>query len=90
MPKTFSTGLRFSDYNLAVQAAIAGHGVVLGSLPVLHDLVEAGLLVCPFPERVQTDIGYDLVTTQATAQRPEVQRFVDWISGEARAQIART
>lgn len=84
------TGLRFSDYNLAVQAAIAGQGVVLGSLPVLNTLMEAGLLVCPFPERVETDIGYDLVTTAATAQRPEVQRFMDWITAEAKAQIART
>ena len=82
-------GLRFSDYNLAVQAAIAGQGVVLGSLPVLHNLVEAGLLVRPFPEQVETDIGYDLVTTEATRQRPEVQRFVKWITAEARAQTAK-
>ena len=59
-------GIRFSDYNLAVQAAIAGQGVVLGSLPVLQDLVASNLLVCPFPERVTTDIGYDLVTTEAS------------------------
>ena len=81
------TGVRFSDYNLAVQAAIAGQGVVLGSLPVLHDLVEAGLLVCPFPDRVVTDIGYDLVTTQQALQRPEVQAFRDWIVAEASSQI---
>lgn len=79
------TGLRFSDYNLAVQAAVAGQGVVLGSLPVLQSLVEAGLLVCPFPERVKTDIGYDLVTTETTLQRPEAQRFLEWITSEAGA-----
>ncbi|MEO1159312.1 MAG: LysR substrate-binding domain-containing protein [Pseudomonadota bacterium] len=82
------SGVRFSDYNLAVQAAIAGQGVVLGSLPVLHDLVEAGLLVCPFPDRVVTDIGYDLVTTQRGLQRTEVQRFMDWIVAEASSQTA--
>ncbi|MEM7633171.1 MAG: LysR substrate-binding domain-containing protein [Pseudomonadota bacterium] len=82
------SGVRFSDYNLAVQAAIAGQGVVLGSLPVLHDLVEAGLLVCPFPDRVVTDIGYDLVATQRGLQRPEVQRFKDWIVAEASSQTA--
>ncbi|MEM8687870.1 MAG: LysR substrate-binding domain-containing protein [Pseudomonadota bacterium] len=83
------TGLMFSDYNLAVQAAIAGQGVVLGSLPVLQSLVEAGLLVCPFPERVQTDIGYDVVTTEATLKRPEARRFLEWITREAGAQLAR-
>ena len=76
-------GIRFSDYNLAVQAAIAGQGVVLGSLPVLQDLVKANLLVCPFPERVVTDIGYDLAATMSAFQRAEVKVFWDWIIGEA-------
>ena len=75
-------GIRFSDYNLAVQAAIAGQGVVLGSLPVLSDLITADLLVCPFPERVMTDIGYDVVTTGRAMQRPEVKVFRDWIIAE--------
>ncbi len=83
-----TAGVSFSDYNLAVQAAIAGQGVVLGSLPVLHDLVEANLLVCPFPERVITDIGYDLVTTRRAQRRPEVQSFTDWIVAQASAQAA--
>lgn len=79
-------GIRFSDYNLAVQAAIAGQGVVLGSLPVLRELVAAELLVCPFPERVITDIGYDLVTTGRALQRTEVRVFWDWITAEAASQ----
>jgi LysR family glycine cleavage system transcriptional activator len=83
-----ATGVRFSDYNLAVQAAIAGQGVVLGSLPVLHDLMEANLLVCPFDDRVTTDIGYDLVTTQRALQRTEVQAFMDWMIAEASSQAA--
>ena len=81
---TPTDGLRFSDYNLAVQAAVAGQGVILGSWPVLQNLVQANLLVSPLPERVQTDIGYDLVTTGQTMQRPEVRRFMDWISEAAR------
>lgn len=83
-----ATGVRFSDYNLAVQAAIAGQGVVLGSLPVLQSLVEANLLVRPFPERVTTNIGYDLVTTKRALQRTEVKAFMDWIIAEAASQTA--
>ena len=75
-------GLRFSDYNLAVQAAIAGQGVLLGSFPVFQNLIEANLLVSPFPERVTTDIGYDLVTTERTLARAEVRSFVDWMLAE--------
>ncbi len=76
-------GLRFSDYNLAVQAAIAGQGVVLGSTPVLGDLVAAGLLVRAVPQGVRTDIGYDAVTTRSAIERAEVKAFVGWITDEA-------
>lgn len=76
-------GIRFNDYNLAVQAAIAGQGVILGSLPILRDLVDAGLLVNPLAEVVLTDIGYDIVTTTHALERPEVRCFADWILQEA-------
>ncbi len=76
-------GLHFNDYGLAVQAAIAGQGVVLASWPILHDAFEAGLLQGPFPERVMTDIGYDLVTTESANRRPEVGAFIDWMLQES-------
>jgi len=76
-------GLRFNDYNLAVQAAVAGQGVVLGSWPILQHAVEAGLLVSPFSERVTTDIGYDLVSTPRAVERPEVEAFLNWMMEQA-------
>ncbi|MEQ6916609.1 LysR substrate-binding domain-containing protein [Halomonas aquatica] len=76
-------GIGFSDYNLAVQAAIAGQGVVLGSLPILSDLVTAGLLVCPFADIVETSIGYDIVATQDAVRTKQVQSFISWIKVEA-------
>lgn len=78
-------GLRFTDYNLALQAAIAGQGFIIGSTPILRDLVEANLLVNPFPSGVATDIGYDLVTTESAQSRSEVATFIDWTMGEARS-----
>ena len=72
-------GIRFNDYNLAVQASIAGQGMVLGSLPMVRDALAAGLLVAPFAERARTGAGYDLVTTKEAMARPEVDRFVAWI-----------
>jgi LysR family glycine cleavage system transcriptional activator len=78
-------GPHFRDYNLAVQAAIAGQGVILGSLPIFRKLVEANLLVSPFSEKVVTDIGYDLVTTKAARTRGDVSNFIDWIIEEADA-----
>lgn len=77
-------GLRFSDYNLAVQAAIAGQGVVLGSRPVLADLVSAGLLVRAVPQSLRTDVGYDAVTARGVAASSEVEAFIAWITTEAK------
>ena len=69
--------LYFNDYGMAVQAAIAGQGVVLASWPILQNVVNAGLLVQPFKEVLCTDIGYDIVTTPDAGA--EVETFVSWI-----------
>ncbi|MBZ2169153.1 LysR substrate-binding domain-containing protein [Marinobacter sp. F4216] len=76
-------GISFSDYNLAVQAAIAGQGVVLGSLPIMRDLVSAGLLVRPFTDVVETSIGYDIIASERAARTMLVQSFIAWIKAEA-------
>ena len=76
-------GLHFSDYGLAVQAAVAGQGVVLASWPMLREPVTAGLLVCPISEVVRTDIGYDVVTTRTVRDRREVDAFIAWLSEAA-------
>ena len=75
-----SKGKRFSDYGLAVQAAISGQGVILAGWPTLMDTLEEGLLVCPFKESIaETDLGFDLVTTVEAKRRPEVSAFCDWL-----------
>ncbi len=76
-------GLRFSDYNLAVQAAVAGQGFIIGSTRILQDLIEANLLVNPFGRGVATDIGYDLVVNEVALERVEVATFVKWVMSEA-------
>lgn len=72
-------GLHFSEYNQALQAAIGGQGFVLVSKPILKNLLQAGLLTCPFKEMVSPDIGYDVVVTKEAMMRSDVQIFVDWI-----------
>ncbi|WED25596.1 LysR substrate-binding domain-containing protein [Vibrio sp. DW001] len=74
-----SKGLHFSEYNQALQAAIGGQGFVLVSKPILKNLFQAGLLICPFKEMVSPDIGYDVVVTKEAMMRSDVQIFVDWI-----------
>ena len=84
---SLGSSLIFSDYNLALQAAIAGQGIILGSKPILAKLVEVGLLCDPFNIKVTTDIGYDLVTTERAKLRPEVQFFLDWIVAEVSSSL---
>ena len=63
-----------------VIAGTAGQGVMLAGWPALQDTLDAGLLVCPFEDSiVETDIGFDLVTTHEAHQRPEVAAFVSWL-----------
>lgn len=77
--RAMDEGLRFSDYGLAVQAAISGQGVVLASWPILKDVLSARQLVRPFKELVSTDTGYDIVTTELDYNRREVEVFLSWI-----------
>lgn len=77
-------GAKFNDYNLAVQAAIAGQGFILGSQPVLRSLIDSGLLVNPFGISANPGIGYDVATTAEAAKRPDVAKFVEWILEQAK------
>jgi len=72
-------GVHFSDYSQALQAAIAGQGVILVSEPILKNLFLNELLTCPFKEKATPNVGYDIVTTKAGMDRLEVKAFVDWI-----------
>ncbi len=73
------SGVKFNDYNLVVQAAIAGQGFVIGSEPVLKALIRSGILVDPFGVSVDPGIGYDVVTTREAIRRQPVRRFFEWI-----------
>ena len=79
-------GLYFSEYGQAVQAAIAGQGVILASWPILRPPLEAGLLVVPFKEHLATNIGYELVATKETAKQPHIDAFIEWICGAAKLE----
>jgi LysR family transcriptional regulator, glycine cleavage system transcriptional activator len=79
--------LRFSHYDQVIQAALEGHGVALGRLPMMERQLRRGLLVAPF-ERArisgrQSSRAYYVVLEPAAAQRPEVQRFAAWLHSEA-------
>ena len=75
-------GPKFTEYNLALQCAIAGQGFILGSTPVLSDLINKGLLIDPFNLSIKTDLGYDLVYEKKAFIKPEIEKFISWIVSE--------
>jgi LysR family glycine cleavage system transcriptional activator len=86
---TPGSGIKYTDYNQAVQAAVAGQGFLLGSQPILSGFIDSGLLLDPFNIAARPAIGYDLVTTRLGYNRPKVRKFLDWIVEEAKEASSR-
>lgn len=81
-------GPRFSHADHALQAAMAGHGVLLGRLSLARDDLAAGRLVRPFGEEIPTEFGYYLVRPERGPDRPKVAAFRDWILAEIGAGLS--
>ncbi|MSO54673.1 MAG: transcriptional regulator GcvA [Rhodospirillales bacterium] len=78
-------GPMFTDSAMLIQAALDGQGVALGrSVLVAHDLA-AGRLVRPFAiSSLSRPFAYYAVAPEATADRPKVVAFREWLLSEAR------
>jgi LysR family glycine cleavage system transcriptional activator len=77
--------LRFLDYSMAVTAAIAGQGILLGYFGYIDKELEAGLLVQPFDPQVATGKGYHLVYRKERLADSRVRAFRDWVMAEVTA-----
>lgn len=79
--------LRFNQYDMVIQAAIAGQGIALGRRELVQALVDDGKLVwlaAPRPP-VKKAHAYWLLRAE-TPQRADVNTVADWIIGEVGAQ----
>ena len=77
--------LVFSFIDQAVQAAVRGQGVALVRSPFLQDCVASGDLVMPFPKlRMPAGYRHVLVVNPASAERPHVAAFCEWVSEQFR------
>ena len=78
-------GPMFTDSAMLIQAALDGQGVALGrSVLVAHDMA-AGRLVRPFAVSLSRPFAYYAVAPEATADRPKVAAFREWLLAEASA-----
>lgn len=83
--------LQFNQYDLVIQAALAGQGVALGRRELIRPMLDDGRLVALAPPRRGETQGYAywLVRAPGTA-RPEVERVADWIMREAAQQAGKS
>ncbi|MGY0146986.1 LysR substrate-binding domain-containing protein [Edwardsiella tarda] len=72
------SGLTFSDETHALQAAVAGQGVVIASELLARDLLRRGVLSAPFTMSLP-GANYYLATTQQMAQRADIAALRDWL-----------
>jgi len=73
----------FTDGAIVVQAAAEGQGVALARSVLAAGDLAAGRLVQPFNVSIPYDLAYYLVCPEATADRPKIQRFREWLLAEA-------
>lgn len=87
--KDLPAGDSFTDAALALDAAIAGQGVLL-AWPFLADYaLSTGLLARPFEEIARTGDSYWLVTSQNRPEPKRVRDFKDWLRQEIAATAAK-
>src|SRR6478735_4665945 len=80
-----SRGPAFPHTYLTLQAAASGQGVALATNVLIGDYLEAGRLARPFPQEVNGPYQYYVVCPEASAERPSIVAFRNWILDQARA-----
>jgi LysR family glycine cleavage system transcriptional activator len=75
-------GIIIVDSNVALQAAIDGAGVALGSFPFVAPELASGSLIKPFDiDLVPSRSYYVLVKPQITPN-PDISIFVEWLKSQ--------
>jgi len=74
-----ATGLSFNNMHLALDAAIAGHGVVLAQSTIAAADLAAGRLVRLFSLALPDPFAFYIVTAPGALERPKVRAFRDWL-----------
>ena len=72
-------GYNFNDSGLALDCALSGQGVVLGSAFLARDLIESGQLVRPFDKGLATERNYYLVYRSDKRDNENVEAMASWI-----------
>lgn len=80
-------GHTFDHSVLAIQAALNGAGIALGRASLIQAELDAGRLVAPFEEYLDTEEGYWLVYPRSRADEPTLTALRDWLLEEAQEDL---
>ncbi|TWC39625.1 putative choline sulfate-utilization transcription factor [Pseudomonas sp. SJZ079] len=83
-----SGSLRFDNYTLLIQAAIAGQGVAIGWRHLVDDLLAQNLLCRVCTQEARSELGYYVVLPERKRRQRLTQCFVDWLQVELRNEGA--
>ncbi|WP_432284933.1 LysR substrate-binding domain-containing protein [Aminobacter sp. BA135] len=73
----------FNDYQLTLQAALAGEGIALGWSLTAQQLLNNRLLVRPFPAQIQTDRAFFLLASEDASKNKRCKVLVDWFLAQS-------
>jgi LysR family glycine cleavage system transcriptional activator len=76
-------GLSFNNNVLALEAALAGHGVTLAYSTTAAADIAAGRLVRLFSLSLPDNFAYYIATAPGALERPKVKAFRNWLRQEA-------
>jgi DNA-binding transcriptional LysR family regulator len=80
--------LRFDNYTLLIQAAIAGQGVAIGWRHLVDNLLAQNLLCRVCAQEARSELGYYVVLPERKRRQRLTQRFVDWLQVDLRDEGA--
>ena len=81
-PRSLS-GPIYSDANLLMEAALAGHGIALARTSFVAPDLDSGRLVRPFNQSAKTKFSHYVVYPIRSEGQEKIARFKEWILGEA-------
>lgn len=74
--------LYFSQYEHVVTAALQGAGIAIGRTPLILPLLRSGQLEVVLPGESVAGLGYRIVISTHSTERPGVQKFRAWLERE--------
>jgi LysR family glycine cleavage system transcriptional activator len=80
--------IQLTDYNIALQAALDGQGIVIARLQLIGDRLRSGALTQPFPRALRSPrLGHWLVQRSGGHESAGARAFAEWITGVASSDV---